>query len=65
MVETAGSIPVGERIDDIAVPPISDSMLLYPNLVEDAGSDPVRSRFESGQEYDVQWRRWQRSTLIR
>lgn len=53
MVETAGSIPVG------------DSMLLYPNLVEDAGSDPVRSRFESGQEYDVQWRRWQRSTLIR
>lgn len=53
MVETAGSIPVG------------DSTLLYPNLVEDAGSDPVRSRFESGQEYDVQWRRWQRSTLIR
>lgn len=53
MVETAGSTPVG------------DSTLLYPNLVEDAGSDPVRSRFESGQEYDVQWRRRQRSTLIR
>lgn len=26
-------------------------------LEEDAGSDPVRSRFESGREYDAAWRR--------